>query len=122
MKNYFIYSAVFILCIQSLVFAKETFECYPMYKITINNEKCEKTSLSAIESTLNKTVITAKDNNYYWTSNNNYKLYKNRKNEFSTYVNPKGAGYIKIRETLDMPYIEHKNYGLKTVTFYGNCK
>lgn len=122
MKVVFVISAIAILVTQETVFAEAVFQCYPTHIITINTESIDKKMFSEKESIRNRTVITAKDNKYFWTSNNNHKLYKTRKDGYSIYVNPKGAGHIKIQETLSMPYIENRTEDLNTIIMYGNCK
>lgn len=119
--------ALFLLGIILVTFplsscAQATFECFPEYKISIDETGYDKVILSPKESNTFKTLITAKNNRYYWSSNNDFILYKSRNDNFSTYVNPKGEGYVKIKEILTMPYIEHQNNGLKTITYYGYCK
>ena len=106
------------------------FKGTPLTKIeNTTREKCEKFDLNEKEKVeyrvlITKEIVDGKEK-YFWASREDKELIHTISGMFHIFHAKHGAGYIKVRRKNEVSiltygdYIEHMNYHLATITYWG---
>jgi hypothetical protein len=130
------FSAMLILLtLSNFAWAKSetVYEGKPIIKISESSEDRVKENISLIEAWKQKCIISKRDNNYYWASRNNVELIPvDSGGAFITFIAVTGSGYIRVikPEWKEMAsvlsptekkydYVEHINFTLRSIAYYG---
>jgi len=95
----------------------------PSIKIETDENGSTKTKLSAEQASKNLITIIKAGGSYFWATRQYRPLIRNDSGLYTTFVCPKGGGYIKIEKTLDGKFkvMEHVTIGMVTITYFGDC-
>ena len=92
----------------------------PLKKDMSDIEGTEQITLKENEKANYRLLITRKWNKYIWASRDNRELIFTQSGTFYNFVEPNGAGYIKVVKAGDkFLYMEHLTLGLKNITYWG---
>ena len=96
------------------------FKGFPTKKDMSDIEGTEQVSLSEKEGVEYRLVITKQGKKYFWESRENRELLTSRSGEFYNFVEPNGAGYIRIAKVEGtFYYMENLSTGFKNITYWG---
>jgi hypothetical protein len=96
------------------------FKGLPIKKDMSDIEGTEQVSLSEKERVEYRLVITKQGKKYFWESRENRELIISRSDDFYNFVEPNGAGYIRIAKVEGkFLYMEHLTTGFKNITYWG---
>ncbi len=122
MKKYLLV-AILILMFGEFSFAQDqivVLNGLPMVQNRATFESSTNAELSDSQSNEYRLLIIKQDDNYYWASRNNKQLILRVSGAFQIFIEPSGAGYIKIMSSDEgVLYMEHMSLGLQTVTYWG---
>lgn len=92
----------------------------PIKKDMSDIEGTEQVELTKNEQINYRLEIFKKGKIYYWASRENKELIYSKSGEFYNFVEPNGAGYIRIVKTeKGIIYMEHLTTALKNITYWG---
>jgi hypothetical protein len=92
----------------------------PIKKDMSDIEGTDQTELSKNEQWNYRLEIIKKGRKYYWASRENRELLFRKSEKFYNFVEPNGAGYIRVVKTeKGVLYMEHLTVGLKNITYWG---
>ena len=92
----------------------------PIKKDMSDIEGTAQTELSKNEQWNYRLEIIKKGRKYYWASRENRELLFRKSEKFYNFVEPNGAGYIRVVKTeKGVLYMEHLTVGLKNITYWG---
>lgn len=95
----------------------------PIVKVMSDIGGTESVNLSQDKQRSYRLMITKKGNKYIWTSRENKVLLFNRNGAFYNFIEPNGAGYIRIAITEEgVLYMEHLTLGFKNITYWGKAE
>ena len=94
----------------------------PSVKFETDVNGATKTKLKEEESTKNLIKIIKAGGNYFWATREYRPLIRNDSGLFTTFVCPKGGGYVKVAIAPDGKFtvMEHITFGMVTITYFGN--
>lgn len=83
-------------------------------------ENSENYQLSENQKNEYRVLIVKNDDGYFWESRERRPLIKEQSGAFSIFIEPGGAGYIKVIESNGtFLYMEHMSIGFQTLTYWG---
>lgn len=92
----------------------------PINKVMSDIEGTELINLSKDEQYSYRLLITKNDGKFFWTSRENRELLFNQTGRFYNFIEPNGAGYIKVAKIKGKYlYMEHLTLGFKNITYWG---
>jgi hypothetical protein len=107
----------------TIIAAEETeiFVGVPTVKYDVSVNDYKQTKLTPSQAADNAVRISKVGNDYFWKSRDNRPLVYSQSGDFSLFVEPGGAGYVKITKapTGEITFLEHVSLGLMTITYYG---
>ncbi|GEM_PF-2537060 len=96
------------------------FRGLPLKKDMSDFEGTEQVSLEGKDRVEYRLIITKQGRKFFWESRENHELLISRSGEFYNFVDPKGAGYIRIAKVEGkLFYMEHLTIGFKNITYWG---
>ena len=95
----------------------------PIVQSKGNIQQSENLKLSEIQQNEYRLLITKKGDDYFWTTRENRPLIKMQSGDISIFIEPGGAGYIRVSEQNgQVLYLEHMANGFQTITYWGTAK
>lgn len=92
----------------------------PIIQSKSSVEESKNFQLSESQQAESRLIITKIGQKYYWSSRQDRELTKHESGIYTTFLETKGAGYVKAMKSADkVLYMEHMGLGLETITYWG---
>lgn len=92
----------------------------PIVQSKGNIQQSENSQLSENQQKEYRLLITKYGEDYFWATRENRPLIKKQSGDISIFIEPSGAGYIRVSEQGGkVLYLEHMAHGFQTVTYWG---
>ncbi len=122
MKKIIIFS-LFVLMFGKISYAQDqtiVLNGLPLIQNKASFENSSNAKMTESQSNEYRLLIIKHGDNYFWASRNNKQLILRISGAFHIFIEPGGAGYIKIMNSDEGAlYMEHMSIGLQTVTYWG---
>jgi hypothetical protein len=115
--------------------AELVFEGRPTIRVDANEDEATRAKLSKLDQEKSKITIVWRDGKYFWATRDARELVlkSSRQGPTFLFVEPNGAGYVKIFDTHVFPdsmrkagprylFMEHVHALLGTITYWGSCE
>lgn len=113
--------------------AEIVLDARPTVRVVSGDEKTSRSVLSDAEGEKSRVTITRRGNRYFWTSREDRKLEHHIAGAFHYFVEPTGAGYVKVLDTHKLAaslrergprflFMEHVSLWLSTITYWGSAE
>ena len=125
MRLKIIWTILFCLVIfcPAVMASGEVIRGVPVSEATDEDGYQEKRALDEYEQEENTLLITKRDEDYIWESNEGKLLIHKRRRESDYFVEPNGEGFIKIiGEPNGAAYMEHRRTQSKKITLWGTAE